>query len=438
MKPWRAPRRLAVVVLVTLATLLPGYPAQAETRVMPGPFTGYAFDTCQAPRQSYMDTWLDRSPFRGVGVYIAGINRHCDQQTYLNSDWVQTQSDNGWRILPLTVGLQASCNTRPKFQQPGHRISPDATDGYATARAQGRVEARGTVFEARALGIRAGSTLWFDLEHFAASRLRCRESALAFLSGWTWQLHRRGYGSGVYSSGSSGIRALDDARVLEPGRYNLPDQLWIADWNGVASVDSGYVRSDGWSHARVHQYRGGHNETYGGVRINIDRNYVDVGRGSFAPREPGHCGGVTLNFAQYRRLSLGDRGAQVKAAQCLLRVRRLYVGQLRFQYTPRTEQAVRAFQAKHALPVTGAMSLRTWTALLSGRNAPVLKIGSASHAVRRLQRALNAAVGAGLTVTGVFDVPTLKAVRSYQAARGLPRSGVVAAETWSELHAGRR
>ena len=30
------------------------------------------------------------------------------------------------------------------------------------------------------------------------------------------------------------------------------------------------------------QYRGGHNETWGGVTINIDRNFLDLGRGSFA------------------------------------------------------------------------------------------------------------------------------------------------------------
>src|SRR5512144_2982771 len=128
--------RLATVVLLTLATLLPGSPAQAETRVMPGSFTGYAFDTCWAPSQADMDAWLVSSPSWGVGIYIAGVNRFCQPQTTLTPEWVQTQSDNGWRLLPITLGLQASCSTRPRYQ--GHLIDPDPADGYAAARAQGR------------------------------------------------------------------------------------------------------------------------------------------------------------------------------------------------------------------------------------------------------------------------------------------------------------
>ena len=43
--------------------------------------------------------------------------------------------------------------------------------------------------------------------------------------------------------------------------------------------------SNAWTqHQRIHQYRGGHDETYGGVTINIDNNYVDGGTvGSTVP-----------------------------------------------------------------------------------------------------------------------------------------------------------
>ena len=33
--------------------------------------------------------------------------------------------------------------------------------------------------------------------------------------------------------------------------------------------------ASGANHERVHQYTGGHDETYGGVTINIDSNAVD-------------------------------------------------------------------------------------------------------------------------------------------------------------------
>ena len=54
-----------------------------------------------------------------------------------------------------------------------------------------------------------------------------------------------------------------------------------------------------------------------------------------------------------------------------------------------------------------------------------MKYGSASVAVRRLQRALNAADAAGLTVTGVFEGRTTAAVKSYQRGHGLAQTGVV-------------
>ena len=85
---------------------------------------------------------------------------------------------------------------------------------------------------------------------------------------------------------------LDNARVNRPGEFDLPDQIWIARWDGVANTSTSYIREDGWRHGgRVKQYRGGHDEVWGGVRINIDSNYLDVGRGSWAPAES-HCDGV--------------------------------------------------------------------------------------------------------------------------------------------------
>ena len=41
------------------------------------------------------------------------------------------------------------------------------------------------------------------------------------------------------------------------------------------------------------QYLGGHNETWGGVTINIDSNFIDLGAGSNAVPE-GRCPGTRL------------------------------------------------------------------------------------------------------------------------------------------------
>ncbi len=80
----------------------------------------------------------------------------------------------------------------------------------------------------------------------------------------------------------------------------------------------------------------------------------------------------------------------------------------------------------------------TWVALLSQGTAPLMKYGSASAAVRRLQRALNAADAAGLPVTGVFEARTTAAVKRYQRYHGLPQTGVVTTTLWAKLLTGTR
>ncbi len=416
------------------AMAVPQPPVEAATRAMPGSFTGYAFDACQAPSQKAMDVWREKSPYWGVGIYTSGVNRYCADQKNLSSAWVSEQGAKGWRLLPLHVGLQASCATVTRWK----KIDGDPTNNYAAARAQGRAEAQEAVSAARGYGIGAQSTLWYDLEHFDVSRTHCRESALSLVSAWTRRLHGLGYRSGFYSSGSSGIRMLDEARQDPANRYTLPDQLWIGDWNGREDTRSAYLSDDGWVQARVHQYRGGHDETYGGVTINIDSNFMDVGRGSLARADGRNCR-VRVNFPTYRTVERGDRGKLVAAGQCFLKKRGFYSGKVHGRFTKATKRAtVRLQRATPGLSVTGSLDRRSWTALLSSGSTPLMKYGSAGDGVRRLQRALNAADGAQLDVDGVFAGGTRRATKIYQRDHGLARTGVVTAEVWALLQRGRR
>ena len=113
---------------------------------------------------------------------------------------------------------------------------------------------------------------------YHVSSATCRNSSLHFLSAWSQRLQASGYVSGVYASGSSGIRILDQARARGT-RLSLPQQVWVADWNGYANTRSSHLRSGGWIKSRVKQYRGDHTERHGGVRINIDSNFVDLSIG---------------------------------------------------------------------------------------------------------------------------------------------------------------
>jgi peptidoglycan hydrolase-like protein with peptidoglycan-binding domain len=444
MAPTTRPTRWAraATALSSLALLVTGLavspPAGAANAPTPGGFTGYGFDQCLAPTQRAMDAWLNHSPFWSAGIYISGASRGCPDQPNLTPTWVRTQLANGWRLLPITLGPQAWCTTRDRYLRQ-ERISPRPERRYARARAQGRAEAAKTVRVAQRLGLERRSTLWYDLEAFNISPTDCRESALSFLHAWTRALHQRGYVSGVYSSAASGITMLDDARALRPGTYTMPDQVWIADWNGRRDTSSSYVRSDGWRpHRRVHQYVGGHNETHGGVTINIDRNWLNVGGGSVASREPAHCGGAaSFNFRRYPRQEVGDRGALVRTVQCLLSNKGRYSSPVDGVYDAALGEAVSRYRVSRGLAASPVTSRRTWVALLSQGAHPIVKYGSASRPVRRLQRALNAADGAGLRVTGFFNDATVEAVRDYQRGRGRAATGVANRFVWRPLLAGR-
>ena len=76
-----------------------------------------------------------------------------------------------------------------------------------------------------AYGIGPGSTIWYDLEGFDLTNTACRESALVFTSAWVSRIKAHGYVAGFYSSASSGIKMLDDARTpaSRPVRAAGPD-----------------------------------------------------------------------------------------------------------------------------------------------------------------------------------------------------------------------
>ena len=139
------------------------------------------------------------------------------------------------------------------------------------------------------------------------------------------------------------------------------------------------------------QYQGGHNETWGGVTINIDRNYLDLGQGSVAAPET-HCGGTRVDFKNYPRLSGSlDQAAAWRRSQCLLEGAGL-PGRPRVRDAHGSlPPAVAVVAAGPRLRVTTTWQRKHWMALLAAGARPVLKFGSAGEAVRRLQRALNAA-----------------------------------------------
>lgn len=448
----RLPRTLlaaaTLVLAAPLATLVPAgaadqpAPRLASQRQValatPGDFTGYGFDQCVAPTQKAMDTWWRKSPFSAVGIYISGDSRACRTQPNLSPTWVATQVARGWRLLPIALGPQASCQPRFPRYADDFRISATPAGGYAKAAQQGAAEADKNAADATAYGIGPGSTIWYDLEGFDLTNTHCRESALVFTSAWVSRIKSLGYVAGFYSSASSGIKMLDDARTERPGQFALPDRIWIARWDGVANTSTTYIPEDGWRPGgRMKQYLGGHNETWGGVTINIDSNFIDLGAGS-VPAPEARCPGTRLGYWKYPALTpSAAQPTRVKVLQCLLTEQGTYAGPVNGSYDAATIAAARAWQTKRKFTPTDTFEKRHWTALLAAGARTTVKRGSVGESVHRLQRALNAAGAGRFRASGVVDAKTEAALRAYQRGLRIPVSGVATRQTWNKLQQGR-
>ena len=265
----RAPRRstfaataaaVAVAVVAGIAIWFTVRPADAAT-IQPGAYTGLGFDACAAPSSAAMKAWK-ASPYRAIGIYIGGVSRGCKQPN-LTAAWVSEQQQNGWHLFPIYVGLQAACTTHT------YRIS------NPQAAAQGRNAGTDAVAQATALGLARNSMVIYDMEAYSTTDAACKAGVMAFMKAWTIRLHESGYASGYYSSMGSGVKQQVDNYFADG--YARPDYVDFARWDGVGSAADVGIPAAYWTPGRrIKQYSGGHPETYGGVTINIDTDYLDV------------------------------------------------------------------------------------------------------------------------------------------------------------------
>ena len=226
----------------------PPLPPTVET------YSGLGFDTCAAPSRRNMRAWLRKSWYRAIGIYIGGADRTCAQPN-LTRAWLRAEVMAGWRLIPFYAGPQAAF---------GELVAP--------AR-QGRAAARDAVAAARRLGFAPQTPLYYDMEGFPSI---WKAAALGFLSAWTRTLHRLGYASGVYSSGDSGI--VDLARQFFKHVYAMPDVIDDAAWNGSRSTADKRLHHLWW-HKRVHQFTGARTQTYGGVTMVVNKDFLDMREG---------------------------------------------------------------------------------------------------------------------------------------------------------------
>lgn len=118
-----------------------------------------------------------------------------------------------------------------------------------------------------------------------------------------------------------------------------------------------------------------------------------------------------------------------------------------------TREAVRIFQSKNGLPVTGEVNKDTWDAIFSvykesvyaaSAGEPIYPFPSPSYASREGERSdiiilIQVILSAlsviyddfeDIAVTGINDERTQNALKSFQGYHGLPMTGILDKRTW--------
>jgi peptidoglycan hydrolase-like protein with peptidoglycan-binding domain len=148
----------------------------------------------------------------------------------------------------------------------------------------------------------------------------------------------------------------------------------------------------------------------------------------------------------YAVLVQGSSGADVALAQKVIGV------EADGQFGPLTLAALKTWQARNGVPVTGKLDAKTWAKMVALGKVPArgakpgtttvkappahplakysrttLRRGSTGAAVVALQKALK------ITADGQFGPKTDASVRAFQSRQKLTANGVVAASTWNAL-----
>jgi hypothetical protein len=259
-KPKR-PKKAKTTVYKSWKGVPPNWPTQIVVPQPPPPVVVIhrvsGFDSCATPTLATMKVW--RRQYAAVGVYIGGVNSACAYGN-LSQTWFKSAAAMGWGMLPAYVGPQAPC-----WGNSGTLINP------GKAAAEGTAAGADAVKDARYFGLPAGSPIYDDMEAYNGDQA-CTNAVLTFLGAWDRAVVARGYLSGVYSSQDSGIDDMQAAAVARKAGFTKPDAIWIALWDGRATLDDGTL--DWPIGDRAKQYEGNLYGTVGGITLSIDKDVV--------------------------------------------------------------------------------------------------------------------------------------------------------------------
>ncbi|WP_329244037.1 glycoside hydrolase domain-containing protein [Streptomyces canus] len=224
-------------------------------------YTGRAFDTCAAPSLSAMKAWHG-GLYGAAAVYVGGKNRGCSQPN-LTASWVKSVSAVGWKLIPLYVGAQPPCQSGS---------NPEKLTA-TTAASLGAKDGADAVAKASALGMKAGSPIYLDMEAYDITNKACNTAVLTYVRAFDKTLRAKTYRAGFYGFTSSSAKAIANAT----DKTDLPGNLWYALWDkqNTTTADWPFGATQYRDHSRGHQYLVNSKESRNGYTITVDRDAWD-------------------------------------------------------------------------------------------------------------------------------------------------------------------
>lgn len=146
--------------------------------------------------------------------------------------------------------------------------------------------------------------------------------------------------------------------------------------------------------------------------------------------------------------SLGDEADEIATIQTALKQLKLYTGGITGHFGEKTQTAVKKFQKRYALNDDGIVGENTRLALYeaagitegstsssssSSSDSTLLRHGSRSEAVRRLQQDLTTLGYYNGVISGHFGSKTEAAVMSFQRKNGLSADGIAGSNTLAKI-----
>ena len=153
--------------------------------------------------------------------------------------------------------------------------------------------------------------------------------------------------------------------------------------------------------------------------------------------------------ASAQSYSIGDEADEIATIQSALKQLKLYTGGITGHFGEKTQTAVKKFQKRYALNDDGIVGEETRLALYeaagitagtaspsspsSSSDSTILRHGSRSDAVRRLQQDLSTLGYYNGAISGHFGSKTEAAVMSFQRKNGLSADGIAGSNTLAKI-----